>query len=99
MAAKIAIFLDFYDNYRYLIYKYRIGIHVWHLPLWRLYKNFDFYLPHYYNKVVDGMIRITLWCYTSIKLTFMKTIYALCKNIAIIVLILVLKGVRSLCCS
>ena len=35
MAAKISSFSDFGDNYRYLSYKYGIGIHVWHLPLCR----------------------------------------------------------------
>ena len=38
MAAKISSFSDFGDNYRYRSYKYKIGIHVWHLPLCKLYK-------------------------------------------------------------
>ena len=38
MAVKISSFSNFGDNYRYLSYKYRIGIHViWHLPLCKLY--------------------------------------------------------------
>ena len=37
MAAKISSFSDFGDNYRYLSYKYGIEIHVWHLPLCKLY--------------------------------------------------------------
>ena len=32
---------DFGDNYRYRSYKYNIGIHVWNLPLCKLYKCFD----------------------------------------------------------
>ena len=42
MAAKISIFFsDSGDNYRYLSYKYGIGIHVWHLPLCKSYKCYD----------------------------------------------------------
>ena len=37
MAAKISSFSEFSDNYRYLSYKYGIGIHAWHLPLCILY--------------------------------------------------------------
>ena len=37
---------DFGDNYRYLSYKYNIGIRVWNLPLCKLYKCFDLYLSH-----------------------------------------------------
>ena len=37
---------DFGDNCRYLSYKYSIGIHVWNLPLCKLYKCFDIYLSH-----------------------------------------------------
>ena len=43
MAAKISSFSDFGDNYSYLSYKYGIGIHVWHLPLCKLYKCFDLF--------------------------------------------------------
>ena len=32
----------------YLSYKYNIGIHVWNLPLCKLYKCFDLYLSHYH---------------------------------------------------
>ena len=37
---------DFGDTYRYLSYKYNIGIHVWNLPLCKLYECFDLYLSH-----------------------------------------------------
>ena len=37
LAAKISSFSGFGENYRYLSYKYGIGIHVWHLTLWNLY--------------------------------------------------------------
>ena len=54
MAAKISSFFYFGDNYRYLSYKYGIGIHVWHLPLCKLYKCFDLYLLNYHNTIADG---------------------------------------------
>ena len=37
---------DFGDYYRYLSYKYNIGIDVWNLPLCKLYKYVDLYLSH-----------------------------------------------------
>ena len=43
LAAKISSFSDFGDNYRYLSDKYGIRIHVWCLPLCKLYKCFDLY--------------------------------------------------------
>ena len=38
MATKISSFSEFGDNYRYLSYKYEIGIHIWDFPLCKLYK-------------------------------------------------------------
>ena len=57
MAAKISSFSDFGDNYRYLSYKYRIGIHVlvWHLPLCKLYKCFDFFLLNHHKTIANGV--------------------------------------------
>ena len=37
---------DFGDNYRNLSYKCNIEIHVWNLPLCKLYICFDLYLSH-----------------------------------------------------
>ena len=56
LAAKISSFSDFGDNYRYLSYKYKIGIHVWHLPLCKLYKCFDLYLLNHYNAIANGIL-------------------------------------------
>ena len=53
MAAKISSFSDFGDNYRYLSYKYGIGIHVWHLSLCKLYTCFDLYLLNYHNTIAN----------------------------------------------
>ena len=55
MAAKVSMFSDFDDNYRYLCYKYGIGIHIWHLPLCKLYKCFDLNLLNYHNTIVNGI--------------------------------------------
>ena len=51
MAAKISSFSDFGDNYSYLPVscKYRIGIHLWHLPLCKLYTCFDLFLLNHHN--------------------------------------------------
>ena len=51
MAAKMSSFSDFGDNYRYLSYKYGIGIHVWHLPLCKLYKCFDLFLLNHHKQL------------------------------------------------
>ena len=56
MAAKISSFSGFGDSYSYLSYKYRIGIHVWHLPLCELYKFFDLYLLNHHNTIAIGML-------------------------------------------
>ena len=55
MAAKISSFSDFGDNYRYLSYKYGIGIHVWHLPLCKLYKCFDVFLLNHHKTIANGV--------------------------------------------
>ena len=55
LAAKISIFSDLGDNYRYLSYKYVIGIHVWHLPLSKLYKCFDLYPLNHHNTIANGV--------------------------------------------
>ena len=55
LAAKISSFSDFGDNYRYLSYKYGIGIHVWHLPLCKLSKCFDLYLLNHHNTIANGV--------------------------------------------
>ena len=55
MAAKISSFSDFGDNYRYLSYKYGIGIHVWHLPLCKLYKCFDLFLLNHHKTFANSV--------------------------------------------
>ena len=55
MAANISSSSDFGDNYRYLSFKYRIGIHVWHLPLCKLFKCFDLYLLNHRNTIAHGV--------------------------------------------
>ena len=55
MAAKIFSFSDFRDNYRYLSYKYGIGIHVWHLPLCKLDKCFDLFLLNHHTTIANGV--------------------------------------------
>ena len=55
MAAKISSFSDLGDNYRYLSFKYGIGVHVWHLPLCKLYKCIDFYLLNHQNTIANGV--------------------------------------------
>ena len=55
MAASTSICSDSGDNYRYLTYKYGIGIHVWHLPLCKLYKCFDLYLLNHHNTMADSV--------------------------------------------
>ena len=54
LSAKSSSLSDFGDNYRYLSYKYNIGIHVWNLPLCKLYKCFDIYLSHDSTVNPDG---------------------------------------------
>ena len=64
MAAKISSFSDFGDNYsiyRYLSYKYGIGIHVWHLPLCKLHKCFDLFLLNHHKTIANGVF-IVLYC-------------------------------------
>ena len=51
MSAKIFSLSDFCDNYRYLSYKYRIGIHLLRLQLSKLYTCFNSYLLDYYNMI------------------------------------------------
>ena len=54
----ISSFLDFGDNYRFLSYKYGIGIHVWHnwhLPLCKLYKCFDLFLLTHHKTIAYGV--------------------------------------------
>ena len=46
-------FID--DNYRYLSYNYGIRIHVWNLPLCKLYKCFDLYLLNHHNMIANGV--------------------------------------------
>ena len=41
--------------YRYLSYKYGIGIHVWHLPLCKLYKCFDLFLLNHHKTIANGV--------------------------------------------
>ena len=55
LSAKSSSSSDFGDNYRYLSYKYNIGIHVWNLPLCKLYKCFDIYLSHDSTVNPDGV--------------------------------------------
>ena len=57
MAANISSFSDFGDNYRYLSYKYGIGIHAWHLPLCKLYKCFDLFLLNHHNTIANGVFK------------------------------------------
>ena len=51
MAAKISSFSDFGDNYGYLSYKYRIGIQVRLLALFKLYKCFDLFLLNHHKQL------------------------------------------------
>ena len=55
MAAKISSVSHFGDNYRYPSYKYGIVIHVWQLPLCKLYKRFDLYLLNHHNTIANGV--------------------------------------------
>ena len=55
LSAKSSSSSDFGDNYRYLCYKYNIGIHVWNLPLCKLYKCFDIYLSHDSTVIPEGV--------------------------------------------
>ena len=55
MAAKISSFSYFGDNYRYLSYKYGIETHVWHLPLWKLYKCFDLLLLNHHKTIANDV--------------------------------------------
>ena len=55
MATKVSSISDFGDNYRYLSYKFGIGIHIWHLPLCKLYKSFDLYLLNHHNMIANGV--------------------------------------------
>ena len=60
MAAEISSFSDFSDNYRYLSYKYGIGIHVWHLLLFKLYKCFGSYLLNHHNTIANSVFKRNL---------------------------------------
>ena len=53
MAVKISSFSDFGDNYRYPSCKFGIGIHVWHLPLCKLYRYFELYLLNHHNTLAN----------------------------------------------
>ena len=53
MTSKMSSFSDFGDNFRYLSYKYGIGI--WHLPLCKLYKCLELYLLNCYNTIANGV--------------------------------------------
>ena len=55
MAARISSFSDFGDNYRYLSYKYGIGIHVGHLPFCKFYKCFDLFLLNHHKTIANGV--------------------------------------------
>ena len=55
LSAKSSSSSDFGDNYRYLSYKYSIGIHAWNLLLSKLYKCFDSYLSHKSAVNPDGV--------------------------------------------
>ena len=55
MSARSSRSSDFIDNYRYLSYKYNLGIHVWNLPLCKLYKCFDLYPSHNSAVNPDGV--------------------------------------------
>ena len=45
-SAKCSSVSNFGVNYRYLSYKYKIGNHVWDLPLCKLHKCFNSYMSH-----------------------------------------------------
>ena len=45
-SAKCSSVSNLGDNYRYLSYKYKIGNHVWDLPLCKLHKCFDSDMSH-----------------------------------------------------
>ena len=55
MEAKISSFSDFGDNYRYLSYKCGIGIHVWHLPLCKLYECCNLFLLNHHKTIANGV--------------------------------------------
>ena len=55
MAAKISSFSNFGSNYRYLGYKYRIVLHVWHLPLCKLQKCFNLFLLNHHKTIANGI--------------------------------------------
>ena len=58
MASKMFSFSDFGDNYRYLSYNYGLGMYIWHLTLFKLYKCFDlFLLNHHKTKANSIFIR------------------------------------------
>ena len=61
-AAKISSFSDFGDNYRYLSYKYGIGIHVWDLPLCKLCKCFDLFPLNHHNTIAINGVFIRDLC-------------------------------------
>ena len=97
-AAKISSFSDFGDNYGYLSYKYELGIHVWHLPLCKLFKCFDLYLLSHLNTIANRVFIRDLCLLrkndivvddqdlTSTELTYMIDFYVLSNNIAILLL-------------
>ena len=55
MSAKSGSSSDLEDNYRYLSYKYNIGIHVWNLLFKKRCKCFDIYLSHNSAVHPDGV--------------------------------------------
>ena len=62
MAAKICSFSDFGDNYKYLSYINKIGIHVWHLLLCKLYECFDLYLLLSHHSTISNCVFIRDLC-------------------------------------
>ena len=74
-SAKCSSVSNFGDNYRYLSYKYKIGIHVWDSPLCKLHKCFDSYMSHSITVFPEGsFIR---------DLCLMRDDYTVCNNCAI----------------
>ena len=79
-------------------YKYGIGMHVWHLPLCKLYKCFDLYLLNHHNTIANGVFIRDLCLLrennivvgdqdlTSTELTCVIDFYVLCNIIVILFL-------------
>ena len=55
MVTKVSSISDCGDNYRYLNYKFGIGIHIRHLPVCKFYKSFDLYLLNHHNMIANGV--------------------------------------------